>query len=247
MLLCEPWWDVFFLLAASSLASVCIYGLWNEAVRGKSRRTMEEKMAVSMCLLNWTVPLVSFRLVLSCEVEHRLRSHTHTHKHTDKWASLAFCLSHHCRHPDKPLWFHMQAHICDCYARWVFAGTWRQISHCLFVECICTLHMPVHICVQWWVFSIKHRNQQSFLEQSGDKDAFSQIFTPCSAEYIIFAWVNGCIDEKDLLLPPLIPPPGLFAWLWPCNAITDHLGILEIILFLCSGVVLLSMCILHLQ
>ncbi len=132
----------------------------------------------------------------------------HTHKHADKWASLAFCLSHHCRHSDKPLWFHMQAHICDCYAHWAFAGTWRQISHCLFVEYMCTLRMPVHIYVQRWVFSIKRRNQQSFFEQSLDKDAFSQIFTPCSAEYILFAYANGCIDEKDLLPPPLILPQG---------------------------------------
>ncbi len=85
----------FFPLAAASLVSVCVFVLWNEAVRKKAtdRRTMKRKMAISVRLLNWTVPRFCFRLVLSWEVKHRLRSthtHTHTHTHTQNGQALLF-------------------------------------------------------------------------------------------------------------------------------------------------------------
>lgn len=109
----------FFMPAALSPVPVCIYGLWNEPVRRKARdrRTMEEKMALSIRLLNWNVLLVSFR-------------HTLTNGPALLFVYLTTAGTQ-TNPSDSPC---RLTYVCDCCAHSVFAGTWRQISCLLSVR-----------------------------------------------------------------------------------------------------------------
>lgn len=109
----------FFVPAALSPVSVCIYGLWNEPARRKAgdRRTMEGKMALSIRLLNWNVLLVSFRHILT------------------NGPALLFVYLTTAGTQTNPSDFTCRlTYVCDCCAHSVFAGTWRQISCLLSVR-----------------------------------------------------------------------------------------------------------------
>ena len=141
-------------------------------------------------------------LLQACVV---LEGRTHTHTHTDKWG-LAFGLSHHCRHSDKPLWFHMPApYVIVMPVECLLAPDSTFLIACLLSVCVCVC-MCVCVCAHciclcttpgscshFWAFTQRGRFQPNV-----HPPVQTSLFF-CVCEWL-HRW-EGC-----LLPPPLIPP-----------------------------------------
>lgn len=224
---------MFFSLLLHHFVSVCIYGLWNEAVRGKSRRTVEGKMAISMWLLNWTVPLVLLQdcVVLRGRAQTQI-AHTHTQTHWQMGKPCFLFISPLQALRQTPLIPHAGSHmwlLCPLSVCWHLTAdfslpvcwVYMHIAHACAYLCavMSILDKTQRPAVIFWTI----RRQGCF--QPNFHPLFSWIYSSCMCEWL-HRWEGFAAASFD-------SPLGVFTWLWPCNAITDHLEILGMIHAVC--------------
>lgn len=160
-------------------------------------------MALSIRLLNWTVPsgLLQACMVLEgMSTDSDAHTITHTHTHRDKRPSLAFCLSRHCRHSDFPC---RLTYVIVEPTKCLLAPDGRFLIACLLSVCVHVVHACAYLCAVMIILSKKKKKNRTsnHFWTFGRKGCFQPNVHPLSSWIYSFACVNGCIDEKP---PPLI-------------------------------------------